>query len=408
VYLLFKSSVFIIIASLYKLFYFIFARYIKYYFFSRFSEHFLSRIIIKNLSQSYGVIDAVTKFSIEIDSGNFLVLLGPSGCGKTTIIKCIAGLIDPTEGQIYIDDILINKLPPKQRDVAMVFQSYALYPHMTVYDNIAFPLKMRKISKDTIKNQVENIANLLDITLFLKRKPKELSGGQMQRVALARALVRKPKLFLMDEPLSNSDAKLRMQMRTEIKKLQKKIGITTIYITHDQIEAMSMADQIIVMDKGLIQQIGSPEEIYYKPENLFVANFIGSPPMNILNFNISKNSQDFCLKSDPIDISISKQFLPFSGNKSSKIILGIRPKDFVIVDKSQKNETDTISFLAKLLFTELLGDEVIHEFILENNSVVKVSSNIDNFHFQQNDVFNLVVKYKNVHFFDSQTGKRLF
>lgn len=291
----------------------------------------------------------------------------------------------------------------------MVFQSYALYPHMTVYDNIAFPLKMRKISKDTIKKQVENIANLLDIALFLKRKPKELSGGQMQRVALARALVRKPKLFLMDEPLSNLDAKLRMQMRTEIKKLQKKIGITTIYITHDQVEAMSMADQIIVMDKGLIQQIGSPEEIYYKPENLFVANFIGSPPMNILNFNIFKNSH-FCLKSDPIDISISKQFLPFFGNKSSKIILGIRPKDFVIVDKSQsqKNETDTISFLAKLLFTELLGDEVIHEFILENNSIVKVSSNTDNFHYQQNDVFNLVVKYKNVHFFDSQTGKRLF
>jgi multiple sugar transport system ATP-binding protein len=290
----------------------------------------------------------------------------------------------------------------------MVFQSYALYPHMTVYDNIAFPLKMRKVPKDAIKNQVENITSLLDLTPFLKRKPKELSGGQMQRVALARALVRKPKLFLMDEPLSNLDAKLRMQMRTEIKKLQKKIGITTIYITHDQIEAMSMADQIIVMDKGLIQQIGSPEEIYYKPQNLFVANFIGSPPMNILNFNISKNSQDFCLKSDPIEIPISNIFLPFLGNKSSKIILGIRPKDFVIVDKSQKNETDTISFIGKLLFTELLGDEVIHEFKLENNSVLKVSSNTYNFHYQQNDVFNLVVKYKNVHFFDSQTGKRLF
>ncbi|HET8856687.1 MAG TPA: ABC transporter ATP-binding protein [Nitrososphaeraceae archaeon] len=363
---------------------------------------------MKNLSKSYGVVDAVTKFSVEIDSGKFLVLLGPSGCGKTTIIKCIAGLIDPTEGQIYIDDILINKLPPKQRDVAMVFQSYALYPHMTVYDNIAFPLKMRKVPKDAIKNQVENIASLLDLTPFLKRKPKELSGGQMQRVALARALVRKPKLFLMDEPLSNLDAKLRMQMRTEIKKLQKKIGITTIYITHDQIEAMSMADQIIVMDKGLIQQIGSPEEIYYKPQNLFVANFIGSPPMNILNFNISKNSQDFFLKSDPIEIPVSKIFLPFLGNKSSKIILGIRPKDFVIVDKSQKNETDTISFIGKLLFTELLGDEVIHEFKLENNSVLKVSSNTYNFYYQQNDVFNLVVKYKNVHFFDSQTGKRLF
>ena len=353
-------------------------------------------------------MNAVTKFSIEVSSGKFLVLLGPSGCGKTTIIKCIAGLIEPTEGQIYIDDILINKLPPKQRDVAMVFQSYALYPHMSVYDNIAFPLKMRKVSKNLIKNQVENIANLLDIIPYLNRKPKELSGGQMQRVALARALVRKPKLFLMDEPLSNLDAKLRMQMRTEIKKLQKKIGITTIYITHDQIEAMSMADQIIVMDKGVTQQIGSPEDIYYKPQNIFVANFIGNPPMNFLNFSINENLQNFQLTSDPIDISVSKVFLPFLGNNHSKIILGIRPKDFVIVDKNQKNETDTISFLGKLLLTELLGDEVIYEFKLENNSSIKVSSNTDNFHYKQNDVFNLVVKYKDIHFFDFQTGLRYF
>ena len=248
---------------------------------------------------------------MQIDSGKFLVLLGPSGCGKTTVIKSIAGLIDPTEGEIYIDEILINKLPPKDRDVAMVFQSYALYPHMSVYDNIAFPLKMRKLSKNEIKNQVENTASLLELTQFLKRKPKELSGGQMQRVALARALVRKPKLFLMDEPLSNLDAKLRMQMRTEIKKLQKKIGITTIYITHDQIEAMSMADQIIVMNKGVIQQIGSPHEIYYQPTNLFVANFIGSPPMNFLNFKISQASEDFNLYSSQIVIKISKINIPY-------------------------------------------------------------------------------------------------
>ena len=278
---------------------------------------------------------------------------------------------------------------------------------MSIYDNIAFPLKMRKISKDVIKNQVENTARLLDLIPFLKRKPKELSGGQMQRVALARALVRKPKLFLMDEPLSNLDAKLRMQMRTEIKKLQKKIGITTIYITHDQIEAMSMADQIIVMDKGIIQQIGSPKEIYYTPQNLFVANFIGSPPMNILNFNISQNTKDICLRSDSINIPVSKIYLPFLRNKSSDVILGIRPKDFVIDDKSQKNGTDTLSFKGKLLFTELLGDEVIHEFRLENNSLIKVSSNLDSLHDKQNHVFNLVVKYKNIHFFDSKTGTRL-
>src|SRR5918994_845449 len=326
-------------------------------FFSRLSEYFLSRITIKDLSKSYGVVSAVTKFSIEVDSGKFLVLLGPSGCGKTTIIKCIAGLIDPTEGQIYIDDILINKLPPKQRDVAMVFQSYALYPHMSVYDNIAFPLKMRKVSKDVIKNQVENIANLLDLLPFLKRKPKELSGGQMQKKGLVIEPVKKTKKFFMDEPFKN---------------------------------------------------LGSLKEIYYQPKTFFVAIFIGSPPMNILNFNISQNSHDFFLKSDTINIPVSKIYLPFLGNKSSKIILGIRPKDFVICDKSQKNGTDAISFMGKLLFTELLGDEVIHEFRLENNSLIKVSSNTDRLHDKQNDVFNLVIKYKNIHFFDSQTGTRLF
>lgn len=337
-----------------------------------------------------------------------MVLLGPSGCGKTTIIKCIAGLIDLTDGQIYIDNILINNLPPKQRDVAMVFQSYALYPHMSVYDNIAFPLKMRKVPKNVIKDQVESMASLLDLSQFLTRKPKELSGGQMQRVALARALVRKPKLFLMDEPLSNLDAKLRTQMRTEIKKLQKKIGITTIYITHDQIEAMSMADQIIVMDKGVIQQFGSPEEIYYKPKNLFVANFIGSPPMNTLSFNIVEENQVFCLTSAPIVILISKTLLPFLENKPTQIILGVRPKDILISNKSQNDEPDTISFKGQLLFTELLGDEVIHEFQLENKSLIKVSSNKDDFHYKEGDIFNLVIKYKNLHFFDTQTEKRLF
>ena len=348
---------------------------------------------------------------MEIDSGMFLVLLGPSGCGKTTIIKSIAGLIDPTEGQIYIDNTLINKLPPKNRDVAMVFQSYALYPHMSVYDNIAFPLKMRKLPKHEIKDKVANTASLLELTQFLERKPKELSGGQMQRVALARALVRKPKLFLMDEPLSNLDAKLRMQMRTEIKKLQKKIGITTIYITHDQIEAMSMADQIIVMNKGVIQQIGSPHAIYYQPTNLFVANFIGSPPMNFLKFRISQTSQDFILYSSQMDIKISKinlPLLPLLENIPSEIILGIRPKDIMIDDKKYKKEHDAVSLKGKLLFTELLGDEVIYEFKLENNSIVKVSSNTDNFNYNQNDEFNLIVKYKNIHFFDPLTEQRLF
>jgi multiple sugar transport system ATP-binding protein len=203
---------------------------------------------IKNLTKKYSDIIALEKFSIEIGAGEFMVLLGPSGCGKTTVLRCIAGLTNPTEGEIYIGDRLVNDLPPKDRDVAMVFQNYSLYPHMNVYDNIAFPLKLRKIQKEKIDQSIREIAVLLDIDHLFNRKPRELSGGQMQRVALGRALVRKPKVFLMDEPLSNLDAKLRTDMRVEIKKLQKKVGVTTLYITHDQVEAMSMADNIGVME----------------------------------------------------------------------------------------------------------------------------------------------------------------
>ena len=210
---------------------------------------------IENLTKKYGETTALDKFSIYIKSGELMVLLGPSGCGKTTAIRCIAGLIDPSNGQIYLGNKKVNELSPKDRDVAMVFQNYALYPHMSIHDNIAFPLRMRKKSKSDIEEKVIKMAELLGIKDLLDRKPKELSGGQMQRVALGRALVREPKLFLMDEPLSNLDAKLRTHMRTEIKKLQKKIGITTLYITHDQVEAMSMADRIAIMKNGNIQQI---------------------------------------------------------------------------------------------------------------------------------------------------------
>src|SRR5437867_6547158 len=215
----------------------------------------MATLRIKNLTKKYSDIIALEKFSIEIGAGEFMVLLGPSGCGKTTVLRCIAGLTNPTEGEIYIGDELVNKLPPKDRDVAIVFQNYSLYPHMNVYDNIAFPLKMRKTGRNQINERVQYIANLLNISNLLNRKPKEISGGQMQRVALGRALVREPKIFLMDEPLSNLDAKLRTDMRVEIKKLQKKVGITTLYITHDQIEAMSMADNIGIMDAGKLTRL---------------------------------------------------------------------------------------------------------------------------------------------------------
>ena len=264
----------------------------------------MTSLRIEGLTKRYGNTNALDEFSLKVDSGQFMVLLGPSGCGKTTAVRCIAGLVNPTSGHIYIGDQMVNQLPPKDRDVAMVFQNYALYPHMTVYNNIAFPLKMRKVPKNQIDDKVRNVANLLDIEDLLDRKPKELSGGQMQRVALGRALVREPKVFLMDEPLSNLDAKLRTYMRTEIKKLQKKVGITTLYITHDQIEAMSMADQVAIMKSGLIQQIGTPGEVYQEPANTFVADFVGSPSMNFLKCKIIAKNSEITFESNNIRLQI--------------------------------------------------------------------------------------------------------
>lgn len=227
-------------------------------------------------------VHAVYDFNLEIKDKEFIVFVGPSGCGKSTTLRMVAGLEDISSGELYIDDVLVNDVAPKKRDIAMVFQSYALYPHMNVYDNMAFALKLKKYTKEEIKEKIDNAAEILGLTDYLKRKPKELSGGQKQRVALGRAIVRNPKVFLMDEPLSNLDAKLRVQMRTEIKHIHEQVGATTIYVTHDQTEAMTMADRVVVMKDGWVQQIGTPSEIYSKPSNVFVATFIGAPAMNIL------------------------------------------------------------------------------------------------------------------------------
>ncbi|MGD1834137.1 MAG: ABC transporter ATP-binding protein [Nitrososphaeraceae archaeon] len=339
-----------------------------------------------------------------------MVLLGPSGCGKTTIIRCIAGLIDPTSGQIYIGDQLVNNLQPKDRDVAMVFQNYALYPHMDVFDNIAFPLKMKKISKSEIEKSVYEVSKLLGIDVLLKRKPKELSGGQMQRVALGRALVRKPKVFLMDEPLSNLDAKLRTQMRTEIKKLQKQIGITTIYITHDQVEAMSMADNIVVMDRGIIQQIGSPEEIYYKPNNVFVAGFIGNPSINILNFKIEIDSDNDILYLKSKGVKIKTNLFKLMNEKylqtSASIILGARPRDISII--KENSNFDGILLDGDLTYKELLGDDTIFEVNLKDSqavNIVTIGQKYNDLRIGQQLV--LGIKYENLHFFDSDTKERI-
>jgi multiple sugar transport system ATP-binding protein len=368
---------------------------------------------IENLTKNYGNVNALANFSLEVDPGEFMVLLGPSGCGKTTAVRCIAGLSDPSSGTIHIGDQLVNGLPPRDRDIAMVFQNYALYPHMSVYDNIAFPLKMRKESKGNIKEKVEKISKLLEISQLIDRKPKELSGGQMQRVALGRALVREPKVFLMDEPLSNLDAKMRVYMRTEIKKLQRKVGITTIYITHDQIEAMSMADRIVIMDHGLIQQVGTPQEVYSKPSNTFVAGFIGSPPMNLLECEASRSNSHLLfeisgslVRSESGALRNVFDRLYRKGESPMKVTLGIRPRDIYI--GSDRLHSD-LTMECILSFVEMLGDDTVLEVNIGKNSMKVLTSSMTTDTHQNLSVGQRVligISHEKLHFFNSQTGVR--
>jgi len=317
----------------------------------------LAKVLVRNLTKRFGNVVAVDNVSFEVKDKELMVLLGPSGCGKTTTLRCIAGLETPDEGEIYIGDTLVNELTPKDRDTAMVFQSYALYPHMTVSDNMAFPLKMRKVPKNDIMETVKRTAELLRITHLLDRKPRQLSGGEAQRTALGRAIVRDPKVFLMDEPLSNLDAKLRVHMRAELKRLQKELGVTTVYVTHDQVEAMTMGDNIAIMESGLMQQLGSSIEIFDRPTNMFVAGFIGSPPMNFLDCTFTeKNGSSFLDAVNfvlPIPDDISETIK--GKTTSSELVLGIRPEDISVKSKSEQEQ-----FIeGEVYITEPLGSEVI-------------------------------------------------
>ena len=277
----------------------------------------MARIELTNIQKRWGAAWGVRDVNIDIADQEFLVLLGPSGCGKTTTMRMIAGLEEPSEGEIRMDDEVMNDIDPRDRDVAMVFQGYALYPNMTIYENIRFPLRMRGVPKPDQDGMVRHAAGLVELTDYLDRKPSALSGGQRQRAALARAIVREPQVFLMDEPLSNLDAKLRQAMRVQIKHIQRELKITTVYVTHDQIEAMTLADRIVIMEGGLIQQIGTPDEIYNDPANTFVANFIGSPPMNLIQGEIENG----VFRTDGVRV----EGLP--GQHSGKVILGVRPED---------------------------------------------------------------------------------
>ncbi len=324
----------------------------------------MAKVELKNISKTYdNKVHTIKDINLEIKDKEFLVLVGPSGCGKTTILRMIAGLESITDGDIYIGDNKVNDTPPKDRDIAMVFQNYALYPHMNVYDNMAFGLKMRKFKKGDIDKRVKEAASILDLTEYLNRKPKQLSGGQRQRVALGRAIVRNPAAFLMDEPLSNLDAKLRVQMRSEIKKLHKKLQTTFIYVTHDQVEALTMGDRIVILNAGVIQQIDTPDNIYNNPENIFVAGFIGSPAMNFINVKITENNdiliQDQLIK--PFDSIL--EIIKNNDLAQKEVILGIRPEHFY------KKPQDEIFIEVTPDLIEMLGSEKLVHFDISGYSV---------------------------------------
>ena len=327
----------------------------------------MSKIVIKNLEKSFGENKVINNFNIDIKDGEFIVLVGPSGCGKSTLLRMVSGLESIDQGEIFLDTKLINNLIPSKREIAMVFQSYALYPHMNVFENMSFGLKMEKISKNEISEKVNHAAATLQIEDLLERKPKQLSGGQRQRVAIGRAITRNPKVFLFDEPLSNLDAALRSEMRVEISKLHKKLKTNIIYVTHDQIEAMTLADRIVVLNKGIIEQFGTPNEIYNDPNNIFVAEFIGSPKMNIIKINKEK-----IFNSNTIELFKNK--ITFENFKfKDDIYLGIRPEDISIKDDRE------IKLDVKVDLVENLGfEKIIYTKLSETQIIIKSSAEISN------------------------------
>ena len=320
----------------------------------------MGAIEISNVGKVYpNGTRALENVNITIEDGEFVVLVGPSGCGKTTLLRMVAGLEDITEGEIEIADKVVNEVAPKDRDIAMVFQNYALYPHMSVYDNMAFSLKLRKLPKDEIDSKVRDAAKTLEIDELLERKPKALSGGQRQRVAMGRAIVRKPQAFLMDEPLSNLDAKLRVQMRAELGQLHSQLQTTTLYVTHDQVEAMTMGDRVAVIRKGVLQQIDTPREIYLYPKNIFVAGFIGSPSMNFVYATVSQSGKAFKIKIGDVEIKTSTAPKDLNDYKDKEIVLGIRPEAFEDSVYSGKEYTE--DFPVEISLLEQLGsDSYIH------------------------------------------------
>jgi len=365
----------------------------------------MSGIVMKGIDKVYDKAEtkSVDNFNLDIKDKEFIVFVGPSGCGKSTTLRMIAGLEDITAGELYIGDRIVNDVAPKDRDIAMVFQNYALYPHMSVYDNMAFGLKLRKFKKEDIEKRVQNAAKILGIDTFLDRKPKALSGGQRQRVALGRAIVRDPQVFLMDEPLSNLDAKLRVQMRAELTKLHQRLQTTTIYVTHDQTEAMTMATRIVVMKDGIIQQVGTPKDVYDLPENIFVAGFMGSPAMNFLKIRLEDGKAITGDKTFKIPEGKMK-LLRKHGYVNKEVILGVRPEDIhdepLFIEASQ----DT-TFDATIEVAELMGAEIfLYSSIGEDQFVARVDSRTEA---SSGKTITLALDMNKAHFFDPETELRI-
>lgn len=362
----------------------------------------MAEVILNHVTKVYDagkkVVDNVC---VEINDKEFVVLVGPSGCGKSTTLRMIAGLEEISSGQILIDGEVVNDKPPKDRDIAMVFQNYALYPHMTVYENMAFGLKLKKFDKKEIENRVNDAAKILELENYLNKKPKSLSGGQRQRVAVGRAIVRKPKVFLFDEPLSNLDAKLRVQMRTEISKLHKSLNATMIYVTHDQTEAMTMGDRIVVMKEGVIQQIDTPLNLYNNPANKFVAGFIGSPSMNFIDGVILSASNQFKSNSSELTFHLNQTHInQLVKYENKKITIGIRPEDFFL-EHDKQAVSNVINVCIELI--EPMGNEMFVHFSIDGNKCVARISPTDKI--KESDNVTLAFNLEKLKIFDVETNK---
>jgi multiple sugar transport system ATP-binding protein len=366
----------------------------------------MARVVLQNIWKSYGDHQIVKNVSVDIPDKEFFILVGPSGCGKSTTLRMIAGLEEITQGSIRIGDRVVNNVPPKDRDIAMVFQNYALYPHMSVYENMAFGLKLRKLPKDQIDQRVREAAEILNLGHLLERKPKALSGGQRQRVAVGRAIVRKPQVFLFDEPLSNLDAKLRVQMRVELKRLHDRLQTTMIYVTHDQVEAMTMGDRICVMKDGEVQQVAPPLELYHNPVNKFVAGFIGNPPMNFINVKVEKVKDQLVLKHESFSLTPLKETARrIQGLIGREVVLGLRPED--LYDRLFYNykvvEGQTLKAIVDVV--EPMGSEIyLYMKAGTADLVVRVPAYVKA---ESHHPMELVVNLERIHLFDMETGQTL-